>query len=423
MQQSRKAFLRLSRRALLAALALALVPSGVRAGDHGRPESGRHGEWLAVWGASPSDPAPAMPGVTVREHVRLSLGGDRIRIRLSNRFGTSPLTVGPVHVARQGTGAGIVPGTDRAVTFGGDPTVTIPAGALAVSDPISLDVDALSEIAVSIFLPPGSGTLTIHALGVSTTYISPPGDFTGASVLPVASTQLSRFLLSNVEALVHKSSDAIVTLGDSITDGFASTVDANHRWPDFLADRLRAKHRFDDISVVDQGISGNRLRKDIAGPNAQERFDRDVIAQTGVRWVTLLEGINDIGFPGSVEPPSTPRTTAPEIIAAYKQLITRAHAAGLKIYGCTLTPFEGTIFPGYFAPDKEPVRQAVNEWIRTSGWFDAVIDFDRAVRDPSHPTRMLPAYDSGDHLHPNDAGYQAMANAVDLRLFQGGDDD
>ena len=419
MEESRKPFLRLTRRALLAALALALVPARVKAGEH---EGGRRGEWLAVWGASPSDPAAAMPGVTVREHVRLSLGGDHIRIRLSNRFGTAPLTVGPVHVARQGSGPGIVPGTDRAVTFGGDPTVTIPAGALAVSDPIKLEVDALSEIAVSIFLPPGSGTLTIHALGVSTTYISPPGDFTGASVLPVASTQLSRFLLSNVEALVRKDGDAIVTLGDSITDGFASTVDANRRWPDFLAERLRARHQFDDLSVVDQGISGNRLRKDIAGPNAQERFDRDVIAQTGVRWVTLLEGINDIGFPGAVDPP-TPRTTAPEIIAAYKQLITRAHAAGLKIYGCTLTPFEGTIFPGYFAPDKEPVRQAVNAWIRTSGWFDAVIDFDKAVRDPSHPSRMLPAYDSGDHLHPNDAGYQAMANAVDLKLFRDAGDD
>ena len=420
MEQGMKGVLGLSRRAVLAIFAIALVPGGVLAGDHeGR---GRSERWVAVWGASPSDPAAAMPGVTVREHVRLSLGGDRIRIRLSNRFGTSPLTVGPVHVARQGTGPGIVPGTDRAVTFGGDDTVTIPAGALAVSDPIHLHVGDLEEIAVSIYLPADSGTLTIHALGVATTYVSTPGDFTGASVLPVASTQLTKILLSNVEVSTRKETDAIVTLGDSITDGFASTVDANRRWPDFLAERLRAKHRFDDVSVVDQGISGNRLRKDIAGPNAQERFDRDVIAQTGVRWVTLLEGINDIGFPGSVEPASTPRTTAPEIIAAYKQLITRAHAAGLKIYGGTLTPFEGTTFPGYYAPDKEPVRQAVNDWIRTSGWFDAVIDFDRAIRDPSHPTRMLPAYDSGDHLHPNDAGYQAMANAVDLKLFQGGDD-
>ena len=420
MEQTMKAVLRLSRRAVLALFALSLVPGAVLAGEH--EGQGRREGWVAVWGASPSDPATAMPGVTIREHVRLSLGGDRIRIRLSNRFGTSPLTVGPVHVALQDTGAAIVPGTDRTVTFGGDDTVTIPTGALAVSDPVSLRVNDLQEIAVSIFLPPGSGGLTIHALGVATTYVSTPGDFTGASVLPVASTQLTKILLSNVEVSVRKDADAIVTLGDSITDGFNSTVDANHRWPDILANRIRARHGHGTITVVNQGISGNRLRKDIAGPSAQERFDRDVIAQTGVRWVTLLEGINDIGFPGAVDPP-LPRTTAPEIIAAYRQIVTRAHAAGLKIYGCTLTPFEGTIFPGYFAPDKEPVREAVNQFIRTSGLFDAVIDFDKVVRDPSHPTRILPAFDSGDHLHPNDAGYQAMANSVDLRLFRGGEDD
>ncbi len=421
MEQTKKEWLRLSRRAVLGILALALVPAGAWAGD-GEGRDGRRGAWLAVWGASPSDPGPTLEGQTVREHVRISLGGDRIRIRLSNRFGTAPLLVGAVHVARHDTGAGIVAGTDRTVTFGGEGSVTIPAGALAVSDPIKLDVESLGEIAVSFYFPENTGPLTIHALGVSTTYISPPGDFTSSSVLPTASTLLSRILISDVEAWSSKDGSAVVTLGDSITDGYGSTVDANHRWPDFLAERLRARHGGKLISVVDQGISGNRLRKDIAGPNAQERFDRDVIAQTGVRWVTLLEGINDIGFPGALDP-ATPRTTAAEVIAAYKQLITRAHAGGLKIYGCTLTPFEGTVFPGYFAPDKEPVRQAVNEWIRTSGWFDAVIDFDKAVRDPSHPTRILPAYDVGDHLHPNDAGYKAMAEAVDLRLFRDDDHD
>jgi lysophospholipase L1-like esterase len=421
MEWTEKAFLRLTRRTLLTILALALVPVPAWAGE--QEDSGRRqGEWLAVWGASPSDPGDPLEGQTIREHVRLSLGGDRIRVRLSNLFGTAPLLVGAVHVARHDTGAAIVPGTDRTVTFGGEGSVTIPAGALAVSDPIKLEVESLGEIAVSIYFPGNTGPLTIHALGVSTTYISPPGDFTSASLLPTATTLLSRILLSNVEVWTSKEGDAVVTLGDSITDGYGSTVDANHRWPDFLAERLRARFGKKPISVVDQGISGNRLRKDIAGPNAQARFDRDVIAQTGVRWVTLLEGINDIGFPGAVDP-AMPRTTAAEIIAAYKQLITRAHAAGLKIYGCTLTPFEGTIFPGYFAPDKEPVRQAVNEWIRHSGWFDAVIDFDKVIRDPSHPTRMLPAYDVGDHLHPNDAGYKAMADAVDLRLFRDGDHD
>ncbi len=404
-------------RAWVAALAIALsvlLPSSVQAHGNGRGDDGK--AWLASWGASPSDPATGLSSQTVREHVRLSFGGDRIRIRLSNRFGTQSLVVGPVHVALQASGPAIVPGTDRAVTFGGQSTFTIPPGALAVSDPVQLGVEALQEIAVSIFLPGASGPLTIHQLGVATTYISTTGDFTGSTALPVSTTSLSRYLLSDVEVLASDDGDAVVTLGDSITDGFASTVDANHRWPDFLAARLQAQHPRRPISVVDQGISGNRLLHDIAGPSALERFDRDVIAQTGVRWMTVLLGINDIGFPGAV--PGSTAVTSDEIIGAHKQLILRAHAAGLRIYGCTLTPFEGTIFPGYFTPAKEVMRAAVNQWIRTSGAYDAVIDFDAAIRDPSHPTRMLPAYDSGDHLHPNDAGYQVMANTVDLKLFR-----
>lgn len=409
--------LRALRVATLTLAALALVPLPAAAQFRGREAK----DWVATWGASPSDPADALSGQTVREHVRLSLGGNRIRIRLSNRFGTDSLVVGAVHVALHGTGAGTLPGTDRTVTFSDASSVTIPPGAQAVSDQIALDVKALDEIAVSIFLPGDTGPLTIHQLGVSTTYISPAGDFTAAAVMPVSTTSLSRYLLSDVEVRRARDADAIVTLGDSITDGFASTVDANHRWPDFLAERLRSQQmanlRRRPISVVNQGISGNRLRKNIAGPNAQERFDRDVIAQPGAKWVTLLEGINDLGFPGSVEP-NAPRVTFTQIIEAYKQLIARAHAAGLKIYGCTLTPFEGTTFAGYFAPDKEAVRETVNSWIRNSGQFDAVIDFDKAIRDPDHPTRMLPAYDSGDHLHPNDLGYLVMANSVDLGLFR-----
>jgi lysophospholipase L1-like esterase len=402
-------------------LALTLVVVGLvslpaTAQFAGRESSG----WTSSWGASPSDPADALNGQTIREHVRLSLGGSKIRIRLSNRFGTADLVVGAVHVALHGTGSGTLPGTDRTVTFSDQPSFTIPVGAQVVSDEITLTVEALDEIAVSIFLPGDTGTLTIHQLGVSTTYISPPGNFTASGTMPVSTTSLSRYLLSGVEVL-RPGTVAVVTLGDSITDGFASTVDANRRWPDFLADRLRSQQSttpgMKPVAVVDEGISGNRLLHNIAGPNAQERFDRDVIAQSHVRWVTLLEGINDLGFPGSVEP-NAPRVTFKQVIGAYKQLIARAHAAGLKIYGCTLTPFEGTTFAGYFAPDKEQVRQDINSWIRNSGQFDAVIDFDKAIRDPSHPTRMLPAYDSGDHLHPNDLGYLTMANAVPLSLFQ-----
>ncbi len=367
--------------------------------------------WLTSWGASPSDAAKGLSSQTIREHVRLTLGGDRVRIRLSNRFGTQPLVVGPVHVALHGSGAAVVPGTDRPVTFGGRPTITIAAGALAVSDPVRLDVAALQEVSVSIYLRGNSEKLTIHELGLQTAYISPKGDFTASATLPVARTSLSRYLLSAVEVLASTGGDAIVTLGDSITDGFQSTVDANRRWPDFLAERLRALTRRNPISVVNQGISGNRLLHDNVGPSALERFDRDVIAQPGVRWIIVLLGINDIGVPAPVA------VTADDIIGAHKQLIARAHDAGLKIYGCTLTPFEKT-YPGYYTPEKEITRATVNQWIRTSGAFDAVIDFDRAVRDPDHPTRMLPAYDSGDHLHPNDRGYQTMAAAVDFGLFR-----
>jgi lysophospholipase L1-like esterase len=228
---------------------------------------------------------------------------------------------------------------------------------------------------------------------------------------------LSSFFLTDVEVEDSRDASAIVTLGDSITDGTASTPDTNHRWPNFLADRLQAsRHDHDrDLGVLDQGISGNRILHDIAGTNALARLDRDVLSQSGVRYVTVLLGINDIGFSG-VPGFTDQAVSADDIIAGLMQIIERAQARGLRIYGCTLTPFEGT-FPGYYSPEGEIKRETVNEWIRTSDAYDAVIDFDKAVRDPSHPTRMLAAYDSGDHLHPNDAGYMAMANAIDLSLF------
>ena len=387
----------------------------------GAAQAGRDdGRWIASWGASPSDPAPQLSGQTVREHVRLSAGGDQIRIRLSNRFGTQSLVVGATHVALQDTGAAIVAATDTPVTFHGSTSVTIPPGALAVSDPLRFRIEPLSELAVSLFLPGNTGPLTIHALGVQTTYISPAGDFTASRELPVFATSLSRYLLSAVEVAPRDDASAVVTFGDSITDGFCSTVDANRRWPDFLAQRLDA--RGGSVTVVDQGISGNRLLHNVAGPNGLERFDRDVIAQPGVRWVTVLLGINDIGFQGAAfQPPGEGIVTARDIITAHHQLVLRAHEAGLKIYGGTLTPFEGTTFPGYYTAAKEPIRQAVNQWIRTSGEYDAVIDFDAAVRNPAHPTQILAAYDCGDHLHPNDAGYEAMAAAVNLGLFADGD--
>jgi lysophospholipase L1-like esterase len=405
---------------LFALVTLSISPAVVA--DHERDrDHGRDRHWIASWGASPSDPAPQLADQTVREHVRLSYGGDSIRLRLSNRFGTQSLLVGAVHVALQDSGPAVVAGTDTEVTFHGSPSVTIPPGAQIVSDPVALSVARLQELAVSLYLPGDTGPLTIHSLGVQTAYISAPGsgDLTASTVLPVSATSLSRYLLSDVEVESRPNTDAVVTLGDSITDGYCSTVDANHRWPDFLADRLNAGRGF-AVTVVDQGISGNRLLHNVAGPNGLERFDRDVIAQTGVRWVTVLLGINDIGFMGlPFQPPGESPVTAEDIIAAHHQLIVRAHEAGLKIYGGTLTPFEGTTFSGYYTPEKELIRLAVNKWIRTSGEYDAVIDFDKAVRDPHHPGQLLPTYDCGDHLHPNDAGYQAMADAVKLHLFNG----
>ena len=251
---------------------------------------------------------------------------------------------------------------------------------------------------------------TEHSLGLQTTYISPEGDFSGADTLPTATTTQSYYFLTGVEADAAPGSTAIVTLGDSITDGLHSTADANRRWPNRLADRLRAQKGGSRVGVLNAGISGNRVLHDTVGTNASARLDRDVLVQAGARYLIVLVGINDIGIPGAA--------TADEIIAGHRQIIDRAHAMGLKVYGGTLTPFQAFLPGLYYTDEGEAMRQAVNRWIRTSGAYDAVIDFDKAIRDPTNPARMRPAYDSGDNLHPNDAGYRAMADAIDLSLFE-----
>ena len=367
--------------------------------------------WVGTWTASPQRPEPPLitptpaqfDNQTIRQVVRASIGGHKVRVRLSNEYGSTPLAVGAVMIARHGVGAAIVAGSDRALTFAGRSAFTIPAGAPALSDPIDFDVAAAANLVVSVFLPKPTLPNTFHSLGLATTYVSTPGDYSGAVVMPTASTTLSWFFLTGISVEGPKKSAAIVTLGDSITDGFASTPDTNRRWPNLLAARLQAAHRTDHLAVLNHGISGNRTLFDFIGPNA--------------KFVILLEGINNIGLPGAFGFPDQV-VTAEDIIAGHKQIIVRAHERGLTAIGCTLTPFEGTIFPGYYTPAGEVKRQAVNAWIRSSGAFDAVIDFDRAVRDPAHPTRILPAYDSGDHLHPNDAGDRAMANFIDLSLFR-----
>jgi lysophospholipase L1-like esterase len=380
--------------------------------------------WVGTWGAGPGGPPlPAntqtFTDQTVRLIVHTSIGGTRVRIRLSNEMGTTPLRIGAAHIALRAAGADIQAGTDRPLTFSGFPGITIPPGAPVLSDPVDLNVPALSDLAVSLWLPGTVGATTIHGTASQTNYVSLPGaDFTGAAAFPTQRTILSWPFLTEVDVLGGGA--AIVTLGDSITDGTRSTPDTNNRWPDWLARRLQTVRDpvagiNNTLGVVNRGISGNRLLSNppegsLAGRSIQERFDRDVLATAGVRYMTLMIGINDIGNSSATNP-----VTANDLIAGYRQVLARAHAKGIAVFGATLTPFEGA---GYYSPEKEVVRQAVNNWIRASDEFDGVIDFDRVTRDPSHPARFLPAYDSGDHLHPNDLGYQAMGTAVPLELFR-----
>jgi lysophospholipase L1-like esterase len=406
-----------------AMLAAAIAFTGQTAGAQAWPNE----HWTGTWGTAPAGPPPVglppdaslqtFTDQTVRLIAHTSTGGNRVRIRVSNELGATPLTIGAARIGLRATGSDVAPGTDRALTFGGRSFVTIPPGAPALSDPVELNVPALSDLAVSLYLPGTVQATTVHQLALQTNYVSLPGNFTAASPFPVQrSIQVWPFL---TEVDVDSLGPTIVALGDSITDGTRSTPDTNNRWPDLLARRLQTERdpvlglnaRF---GVVNRGISGNRLLGNspntLAGRSAQERFDRDVLATAGVRYLVILIGINDIGNSSATSP-----VTAEDLIAGYRQLILRARAKGISVIGATLTPFEGA---GYYSPEKEVVRQAVNNWIRNNDEFDAVIDFDRATRDPAHPTRFLPAYDSGDHLHPNDLGYQAMGNAVPLSLFR-----
>lgn len=357
---------------------------------------------------------------TLREVVHTSIGSRTARIRLSNAYGKEPVTIGSVHVAVRVRGSEILPASDRAVTFSGRPSAMIPTDAPLLSDPVKLDVPPGGDLAISIFIPKRATGAGIHYAAQETTYIA-PGNQTGAKVFPAGESIVSWVFLTGVDVLAPDSSSAVVAFGDSITDGAHSTVDANHRWPDFLARRLLSRHNGSEIGVVDAGIGGNRILHDAAsnirfGVNGLARFDRDVLAEPGVQYVIVLEGINDLGHPGTSAPASE-AVTAEDLIAGLKQMIARAHERGLKIFGATLTPFAGA-HPGYFTPEKEVQRKALNHWIRTSHAFDGVIDFEKAVRDPKNPDRMLPSFDSGDHLHPGDAGYEAMAQEIDLSLFQ-----
>jgi lysophospholipase L1-like esterase len=375
--------------------------------------------WTGTWTTTPAPiEGLALRDQTLRMIARISIGGGSLRVRLSNAYGRRALDIGSAHLALRSQGVGIVEGSDRPLTFSGSAAASIPAGALIVSDPVDLEVPPLADVAVSFHLPgdvPETFMITGHGNAHQTSYISPPGDFTAAPDMPVGQATEAFLFLSTVEVLAPDETGGIVALGDSLTDANTSTLDANCRWPDQLARRLVARAGARPMAVMNQGIGGNRILHDGRGDSGVRRFDRDVLAQPGVMHAIVLLGINDIRnrsqLPDEV-------VSADAMIAGLQQMTIRAHAAGLKIYGGTLLTFENETFnPGFYTPRGEAKRQAVNAWIRSSGAFDAVIDFEAALRDPSHPTQMLPKWDVGDHLHPSDAGFLHMGDVIDLSLF------
>jgi lysophospholipase L1-like esterase len=357
---------------------------------------------IDTWTTSADNLGGPYTDKTVRNLVHTTIAGSGVRVRLSNAFGTVPVTFDSVYLGRQSTGAALVAGSNRQVTFGGQASITVPKGAEVLSDPVPVTVAAAVTLAVSVHVAGDTGEVTGHSDAQQDNYYSDGNTASSEAATSYVYGIASWFWLDGVVVDAPTTTGTVVTLGDSITDGYQSTPDANHRWPDYLAARLVAGHG-PHLGVANEGISGNEILADGAGVSAQARLDRDVLSQPGATTVVLLEGINDIG--------NAVATSADQLIAADKQIIARAHAIGLRVLGGTLDPFQGA---GYYSAQKETVREALNNWIRTGGAFDGVVDFDQAVRDPANPLAFLPAYDSGDHLHPNDAGYQAMANAVNL---------
>ena len=399
--------------------------------DTGTQETGTTaGKWIDTWTASPQSDwgadffAPvgiprSLRDQTLRQVARVTLGGDRIRVEFSNEYGEHPLVIGEAHVALAGENGAIQPGSDHALTFGGEPGITVPPGAPVWSDPVDLAVEDLGSVAVSLYLPEVAPTTTWHNDARQTAYVG-TGNVAGAETFEATTTFPSRIWLSGIAVEAGPEARSIVLFGNSITDGDGSSLDQNNRYPDQLAERIVLTGA--EVSILNEGISGARVLTDRMGDNALARFDRDVLSHPGADTVVLMMGINDFGWPDSLlTPEGEPAPSAEQVIQGYQQLIDRAHAHDMTIIGATLTPFnnafEGGPLEGYYNEDKEAKRQAVNEWIRTSGAFDGVIDFDAAVEDPANPGRIQAQFDKGDHLHPNDAGYEAMAQSIDLGLL------
>jgi lysophospholipase L1-like esterase len=388
--------------------------------------------WIATWAASPQSGSPnpgepllSIDNQTVRERVRVSIGGSEIQLRFSNEFGSSPLVIGSATVAIPFDASSVKQESIHSVTFGGHNSIAMSSGAPVLSDQIMFPVKSGTEISVSIYFPKRLTTPTLHAFAFKHAVVSQHGDFTRAEKIEAAAVSTASISVTAVLVPAQESERLVVAFGDSITDGDGSSVDADNNWPNDLVRRAARTSNDSTLAVANEGIVGNRLLRDsdICGVSALARFDRDALVLPGVTHIVLLEGINDICFPGAkmdgqylADPADTP--SVQDITDAYRQLISRAHARGLKLIGVTLTPCEGATIPGYYSEAKEATRQAVNKWIRSSSAFDGVIDFDAAVRDPDHPTRLLPKFASKDHLHPNDAGYKAMADSIDLNLFK-----
>ena len=383
-----------------------------------RAQTADRPQWVGTWAASPMlagggfDVRPFC-SVTLREIVHISNGGAELRLRFTNEFGVDQLHIDDAHVALSAGGGQIQPGTDHEVTFDGAKSVSIPPGAVAYSDPVALDAPPLSDLAVSFHLPAQvMRAETFHSFADQDNFVA-DGDQAGAAALSSPTTLGSWYFFDGVDAPAVAGSRAVVAYGDSITDGAHSTRNGNDRWPDVLAARLKQDHSLDRIAVLNEGIGGNRVLNDVAGPSALARLDRDVLAQNDVRYLIVLESINDIGRLAHLTAPED-NVTAEQLEAGLKQIADACHEHGIKAFGATLTPYGGA---NYYSTKGEQVREAVNDWIRTSGTFDGVVDFDKITRDPQDPNRFNPLYDSGDHLHPSDAGYKAMADGIDIQLF------
>jgi lysophospholipase L1-like esterase len=407
---------------VLASIAVLLLPAGFAQAQ--RISKSRH--WVGSWATSQQLPEPHnslqpadLRDTTLRQIVHLSIGGSKLRVRLSNAFGTTLLEFTSVHIARavSPASAKIDPATDTPLTFSGEASVTIPAGADYFSDPVNFSAPALSDLAITLHLAEPPASQTGHPGSRATSYLI-HGDQVSAPDLEDAKKVDHWYWISGVDVTAGSSAASVVTLGDSITDGHGATTNGNDRWPDFLARRLLAAPATRMLGVLNEGIGGNRILLDGLGPNALARFDRDVLAQTGVRYLIILEGVNDLGMltHAAEVPREQHEALVRRIIAAYQQMILRAHAHGIRVIGATILPYSGN---GFYHPDalNEADRQKINQWIRAAGHFDAVVDFDKLMRDPAHPDHLLPAYDCGDHLHPSPAGYRRMADSIPRKFF------